>query len=119
MIESIQIKGVATYDKTIPQVMDGLSKLNFVFGSNGSGKTTISRVIANETEGGVIATEADFSSCEVKWKSGTKLESMVYNRDFVQHNFQSSELKGIFTLGEQKTSRHLKRLIQQKLSFRL
>jgi wobble nucleotide-excising tRNase len=92
MIESIQIKGVATYDKINPQMMDDLSKLNFIFGSNGSGKTTISRVIANES---------DFSSCEVKWKNGTKLEPMVYNRDFVEHNFQSSELKGIFTLGEQ------------------
>ena len=91
MIESIQIKDVATYDKT-SEVMNALSKLNFFFGSNGSGKTTITRVIANER---------DFPSCEVKWKGGTKLEPMVYNRDFVAHNFnQSSELKGIFTLGE-------------------
>ena len=90
MIESIQIKDIATYGNA-PEVMDGLSKLNFFFGSNGSGKTTITRVIANER---------DFPSCEVKWK-GNKLEAMVYNRDFVSHNFnQSSELKGIFTLGE-------------------
>lgn len=101
MIESIQIKGVATYDMAAPQTMDGLSKFNFVFGSNGSGKTTISRVIANEATRDVIATETDFSDCVVKWKNGTKLEAMVYNRDFVEHNFQSSELKGIFTLGEQ------------------
>ena len=92
MIESIQIKEVATYGDT-PEVLNGLSKLNFFFGSNGSGKTTITRVIANES---------GFPSCEVKWKGGSKLEPMVYNRDFVAHNFnQSSELKGIFTLGEQ------------------
>lgn len=92
MIESIQIKDVATYGN-VPEVLNGLSKLNFVYGSNGSGKTTITRVIANES---------NFPSCEVKWKGGTKLEPMVYNRDFVAHNFnQSSELKGIFTLGEQ------------------
>lgn len=91
MIESIQIKDIATYGNS-PEVVDGLSKLNFFFGSNGSGKTTITRVIANEK---------DFPSCGVKWKGGTKLEAMVYNRDFVSHNFnQSSELKGIFTLGE-------------------
>ncbi|MFA6161941.1 MAG: AAA family ATPase [Methylobacter sp.] len=91
MIESIQIKEVATYG-SVPEVANGLSKLNFFYGSNGSGKTTITRVIANES---------DFPSCEVKWKGGTKLEPMVYNRDFVEHNFnQSSELKGIFTLGE-------------------
>lgn len=90
MIESIQIKDIATYGN-VPEVMDGLSKLNFFFGSNGSGKTTVTRVIASER---------DFPSCAVKWKE-TKLEAMVYNRDFVSHNFnQSSELKGIFTLGE-------------------
>ena len=66
--------------------------MNFFFGSNGSGKTTITRVIANES---------DFPTCEVKWKGGMKLEPMVYNRDFIAHNFnQSAELKGIFTLGE-------------------
>lgn len=91
MIESLLMKGVATFS-IAPEVMNGLSKLNFFFGSNGSGKTTITRVIASER---------DFPSCEVKWKGGTKLEAMVYNRDFVAHNFnQSSELKGIFTLGE-------------------
>lgn len=91
MIESIQIKDVATYGKD-PEVINDLSRLNFFFGSNGSGKTTITRVIANE---------GDFRTCEVKWKGGTKLEPMVYNRDFIAHNFnQSAELKGIFTLGE-------------------
>jgi wobble nucleotide-excising tRNase len=37
----------------------------------------------------------------VTWKGGTKLQALVYNRDFVTKNFnQSGELKGIFTLGE-------------------
>lgn len=92
MIESIQIKDIATYG-AVPEVLSGLSKLNYIFGCNGSGKTTITRVIANES---------DFPGCEVKWKGGSRLEPMVYNRDFVGNNFnQSSELKGIFTLGEQ------------------
>ena len=35
------------------------------------------------------------------WKAGTKLQPMVYNHDFVERNFtQSTELKGVFTLGE-------------------
>ena len=90
MIESIRIAGVASYSHN-PEFLNGLSRFNFLYGSNGSGKTTISRVIADD--GG-------FSACSVTW-NGMKLQTMVYNRDFVTKNFsQSSELKGIFTLGE-------------------
>lgn len=91
MIESIEVKNVATYGNA-SENLTGLSKLNYLYGSNGSGKTTITRVIADE-EG--------FPTCSVTWKGGTKLQAMVYNRDFVMKNFSpSTELKGIFTLGE-------------------
>lgn len=93
MIESITLSAVATYDST-PQHLNGLSKFNFVFGSNGSGKTTVGRVIADETK---------FPKCKVTWKGGTKLQALVYTHDFVERNFnQSSELKGVFTLGEKQ-----------------
>ncbi len=93
MIKSITIANVATYDTT-PETMSGLSQFNFVFGSNGTGKTTVSRVIADTPS---------FPTCNVTWKSGTKLQPMVYNRDFVDLNFnQSTELKGVFTLGEKQ-----------------
>ena len=91
MIESIQIAGIATYTGT-PEVLSDLATFNFLYGSNGSGKTTITRVIADE---------GSFPTCSVVWKGGTKLQAMVYNRDFVTKNFnQAAELKGIFTLGE-------------------
>jgi predicted ATPase len=94
MIESIRIADIATYDSA-PEIMDGLSRFNFLFGSNGSGKTTISRVIANE---------ANFPTCQMVWKTGTKLQAMVYNLDFIEKNFnQCSELMGIFTLGEKNS----------------
>lgn len=93
MIEAITISTVATFDNT-PVTLTGLSQFNYLFGSNGTGKTTISRIIANE---------ASFPSCSVTWKGGTKLQPMVYNRDFVERNFtQSAELKGVFTLGEKQ-----------------
>jgi len=92
MIESIHIEGIATYDSP-PEILSNLSKFNFLYGSNGSGKTTISKVIAEEDI---------YPTCSVTWKGGTKLQTMVYNRDFVTKNFsQSAELKGIFTLGEE------------------
>ena len=93
MIESISISDIATY-AIAPEVLDGLAQFNFLFGSNGTGKTTVSRVIADENS---------FPTCKVTWKAGTKLQPMVYNRDFVERNFtQSPELKGVFTLGEKQ-----------------
>jgi wobble nucleotide-excising tRNase len=93
MIESISIASIATFGPD-PEILKDLSLFNFLFGSNGTGKTTISRVIAAENS---------FPTCKVTWKAGTKLQPMVYNHDFVEHNFiQSTELKGIFTLGEKQ-----------------
>jgi wobble nucleotide-excising tRNase len=91
MIESILIADTATYSST-PENLCDLSTFNFIFGGNATGKTTLSRVIANEDS---------FPSCAVSWKGGTRLQPMVYNRDFIETNFnQSNELKGVFTLGE-------------------
>lgn len=93
MIEFITLADVATYSKT-PETMLGLSQFNFIFGSNGAGKTTVSRVIADESK---------YPECKVVWKSGSKLEAMVYNRDFIDRVLmQSPELPGVFTLGEKQ-----------------
>jgi wobble nucleotide-excising tRNase len=91
MIKSIQIQNEASYG--IPcEILSGLLKLNFIYGSNGTGKTTISRIIANQSA---------FPHCPLIWYGDNALESLVYNRDFVEKNFnQTSKLKGIFTLGE-------------------
>ena len=48
MIESIHIAKTATFGDA-PQAMIGLKMFNYICGSNGSGKTTISRVIADRT----------------------------------------------------------------------
>jgi wobble nucleotide-excising tRNase len=91
MIESIQIQNEASYGSPC-ETLSGLLKFNFIYGSNGSGKTTISRIIADESI---------FSDCRLVWRGGISLECLVYNRDFVEKNFNpSSKLKGIFTLGE-------------------
>lgn len=93
MIESITIGSVATF-RDPPEVLNGLSQFNFLFGSNGTGKTTVSRIIADE---------ASFPTCKVAWKGGTRLQPLVYNRDFVERNFSpSADLKGVFTLGEKQ-----------------
>lgn len=91
MIERIEISKVATYGTT-PEALSDLKEINFVYGSNGTGKTTISRVIADC---------ASHSKCSLVWRGGSPMELLVYNRDFIERNFnQPDELKGIFTLGE-------------------
>jgi wobble nucleotide-excising tRNase len=93
MIESLSISKVATYPER-PEIMNGLKNLNFIFGSNGTGKTTIGRV---------IATSSVSPGCSVTWKGGTTLQTLVYNSDFVERNFKPAEdLKGVFTLGEEQ-----------------
>jgi len=92
MIDAISIADVATYGST-PQVMSGLSRFNYVFGANATGKTTLSRIIADAPR---------FPSCKLTWQGGTAMQTMVYNQDFIDRNFnQPPELKGVFTMGEQ------------------
>lgn len=92
MINSISLSSVATYASQ-PQIMEQLSRLNFIFGFNGSGKTTITRVIADEQE--------NYPSCEIRWQNGITIQTLVYNQNFIENNFnESTEFKGVFTLGE-------------------
>lgn len=91
MIESIHLANVGAYD-TAGTKLDGLKKLNFIFGSNGSGKTTISRVVENSV---------DFPGCQLTWAGGSPLETRVYNKDFVEKHFDAeSSIKGIYTFGK-------------------
>jgi ABC-type branched-subunit amino acid transport system ATPase component len=92
MIERIEIAGCTSYGDTVA-VMDALRVVNFIYGANGAGKTTVSRLIADANP---------FSKCVVSWRNSHKLQPLVYNRDFVRDNFsENSKLKGIFTLGKQ------------------
>jgi len=91
IIERIEIPGCASYGDQVEQ-MNPLRSVNYVYGSNGAGKTTVSRLVADASL---------YSRYAVHWERGTSLETLVYIRDFVSTNFdQSSELKGIFTLGQ-------------------
>ncbi|ADU28513.1 ATP-binding protein [Evansella cellulosilytica] len=96
MIEKIRIKEVASYDSTGIEV--NLSKINYIYGSNGTGKTTISELLRNRDN-------QKFSSCNIEWKQGSPdFDLFVYNRYFVQENFSiHNDIKGIFTLGKEST----------------
>tara|TARA_R110000868_G_scaffold115254_1_gene307897 strand:+ start:386 stop:2578 length:2193 start_codon:yes stop_codon:yes gene_type:complete len=89
MLQEITIANEASYSGA-GQALGNLKSINFIFGTNGSGKTTISRVIANP---------ASYPTCALSWLAGTARECLVYNSDFATRNFVS-QMPGIFTLGE-------------------
>ena len=93
MLRTLSISKVATYQSDA-QLLNDLKAVNFIYGCNGSGKTTISRVIRNPDR---------YDDCTVEWEPSTALETYVFNKDFIESNFNpSSDLKGVFTLGEDK-----------------
>lgn len=92
MIEHITIKDIATYDNSGIKVSD-LKKVNFIYGANGCGKTTISNFLFNNSD-------EKFSNCSLVWQSDIPLNTLVYNKEFRERNFGKGKLSGVFTLGE-------------------
>lgn len=94
MITKIKIAKTASYSG------DGVTiepkPINYIFGTNGTGKTTISRVIGNS---------GAFEGSIVEWHNDQALDVFVYNRDFIESNF-ASQIKGVFTLGAAEKSTH-------------
>ncbi|MBF9052954.1 AAA family ATPase [Rhodobacterales bacterium LSUCC1028] len=89
----MKLANAGLYDASGAQLTD-LKNLNFIFGSNGSGKTTISRVIR---DGGA---SSDYPDCQITWAGGAPLETHVYNKDFVDTHFNAeSNIQGIYTFG--------------------
>lgn len=77
---------------TEPSELDGIKRVCFIFGPNGSGKTTISRLIHDEAK--------SQDSSVLEWTDGPHIKTYVYNRDFVSRNFKA-EIPGVFTMGSE------------------
>ncbi|WP_051666279.1 AAA family ATPase [Pedobacter sp. R20-19] len=92
MLESITIKGIATYDPAGIR-LENLKKINFVYGANGCGKTTLSKYIYDNTN-------PIYNACNLGWKGGLPVNVLVYNKDFRDRNFGKGKIDGVFTLGE-------------------
>jgi wobble nucleotide-excising tRNase len=92
MIDCIHLADAATFRGA--HVVPTLKLMNYFYGSNGVGKSTIANLIENEE---------CYPNCKVTWKNNLKLKAMVYNRQFVDANFSKvAELQGVFTLGQQE-----------------
>lgn len=98
MITGLQLSGQAAFGST--SSLGPLARINFVFGPNGSGKTSISRQFYAARESPDLASWADTERPVVH----------VFNRDYVDRTFAPErDLEGVFVLGEQSAEAQTKR----------
>lgn len=102
MINKIVLHNIATY--VDPTTIKPL-KINFIYGGNGTGKTSFSKYLSGDISA---------KGCETEWDGSEHEQIVVYNRSFIQSNFDlDKELPGIFTLG--KESIEIQEEIRKKL----
>lgn len=99
MIKSINVKNCASYNE-VGISLSNCNKVNFIYGHNGSGKSTISNFLMG-------INSHIYSDCSLEWETGTETDILVYNKNFRQRNLNS--MPGVFTLGE-STAEQLKHL---------
>lgn len=101
MLEQFTVTGGACFGDA-PLILKPLQRVNFFFGPNGSGKTTISRALA----------ASDPLSTDFQWHDAAPLTIKVYNRDFVNRTLQESgRIPGVFVVGD-KSVESAKRLAE-------
>ena len=68
------------------------AKINFIYGANGSGKTTIGNYLSN-------LDDSAYSDCEIFF-DGDESDIIVYNRKFRESQILMGDIPGVFTLGK-------------------
>lgn len=92
MLESLTIKNIASFNSAGVKI-DGLKKINFIYGANGSGKTSLTKLIYNSDD-------PTYVDCSLNWRGGFPVKALVYNKDFRERNFGKGKIEGVFTLGQ-------------------
>ena len=88
MISRVKLENIATYTNPVEV---SLKDINFFYGGNGTGKTTLSKVISGELSS---------PECVVDNSNVANERLLVYNKSFVDRNFREvGDISGIFTLG--------------------
>ncbi|GAA7349734.1 AAA family ATPase [Helicobacter pylori] len=108
-ISQIVLKNAATFDENGAS-FENLNSINFIYGVNGSGKTTISIFLKNLAENEI---EDKFANSKIEWHNDEILKIEVYNKQFKEDQFRNSQIKGIFTLGK-KTNENLENIESKK-----
>ncbi len=111
-ISQIALKNVATFDENGAS-FENLNSINFIYGANGSGKTTTSSFLKNLAENGI---EDKFANSKIAWYNNESLKIEVYNKQFKEEQLRNSQVKSIFTLGK-KTNENLEKIEIKKESI--
>lgn len=109
MIDSITIRSVGSYSIEGATLSD-CKKVNYIFGSNGCGKTTISNLLASPDN-------PTYMHCGIQHSRISDSRIIVYNRKFRESNFYTSDdMPGVFMMGENVTEQQqqLETLKKQK-----
>lgn len=105
MITKINLNNVASYKSQTALETD--KKVNLVYGLNGTGKSTLSNYLHQQTDD-------RYKSCSVEGLDDNH-EILVYNQTFIQETFFEAEnLKGIFTLSKENKEAETKIANAQK-----
>jgi wobble nucleotide-excising tRNase len=98
MINSIKIKNVATYDSVTGVEIKDLKKVNFFFGFNGSGKSTIAKYLRNLDSN---LSNPIFGQCSNIGFDKNLYQILTFNEEFIDENFKrNNDFKGIFSLNQ-------------------
>ena len=88
MIKKIKMNACLPY---LQSEVSDCKKINFIFGANGSGKSTISSFLSD-------VDLPRFEQSSIEWQGEMHEKIEVYNKRFRQNNLQQ-EIQGVFTLG--------------------
>lgn len=88
MITEVDLSGTPCF--TPGTKLRELKQINFIFGPNGTGKTSITRILSGGPDDKRITRETE----------PTNREILILNADYIRNTFQSTE-DGIFFLGEE------------------
>ncbi|MBP3466511.1 MAG: AAA family ATPase [Paludibacteraceae bacterium] len=91
MIDKIEIKSIVPYTNGL--TICNLHKINYIYGANATGKTTLSHYLENPNE-------EKYSGCSIEWENGIEEKILVYNKFFRENNFGNTAIPGVFTLGQ-------------------
>jgi len=99
MINSIYLKNVASYNTGVE--ISELKKVNFFFGYNGTGKSTIAKYLYNLSQEHQNQDER-FENCSQVGYDPLTNQILTFDENFTESNFNRSPyLKGVFSLNQQ------------------